>query len=93
MTGSFRADYDWKGDVLYVSLGDPCPSESESHDRGVLLRYSFVNDTPSGVTVVGFRKNHWDREIHKLALLIAHHTGGLATAAERAVALAIGERK
>lgn len=74
----FEADYDQRGDVLYVVRGEPRESESERHPRGVLLRYAADDDAPSGVTVIGYRKNHWDKDIQELARIISGHVGGEA---------------
>ena len=70
-----ETDYDAAADVLYLSRGAPEPSESERKSKGILLRFSFVGDAPSGVTVVGFRKNHWDRHLAKLAKIVGSHVG------------------
>lgn len=74
--GSYTVDYDRKGDVLYISHGDPRPSESESKDRGILVRYAFGEDSPSAITVIGFRKNHWDRNVKNLGGIVVSYIGG-----------------
>ncbi|HUC18685.1 MAG TPA: hypothetical protein VMA37_13465 [Acetobacteraceae bacterium] len=74
--GEFQADYDSRGDVLYVSRGNPRASESERHDRGVLLRYAFDNGAASGVTIIGYHKNGWGGDLSELAQIVVNHLGG-----------------
>ena len=66
------ADYDRDADVLYVFLGKPVAAESEMVN-GLLLRYAESDDSPCGVTVVGYKSNHWDAKINELAQTIASH--------------------
>ena len=67
--------YDEAGDVLYVAKGRPVPASSDSGPRGVLFRFSDADDSPCGVTVVGFVLSGWDRDIDELSSLIAQHVG------------------
>jgi hypothetical protein len=67
------ADYDRKSDVLYVTLGKSRPAESESHPRGILLRFGFDDGLPCGVTVIGYKHNEWSRNIVALSKLMADH--------------------
>jgi hypothetical protein len=47
------ANFDDEEDVLYVSLGRPVPSYGNERD-GLIYRFSYDHDSPSGVTIVGF---------------------------------------
>jgi Protein of unknown function (DUF2283) len=66
-------DYDRHADVLYVSLGKPVPDEGEDRPRGVVLRFSTKDDHPTGVTVIGYRRNGWSNDLQALSRLIALH--------------------
>lgn len=68
-----QVDYDCASDVLYVSLGNPIPDEGEDRPRGIVLRFSIKDNSPSGVTVIGFRRNKWDKNILDLSELIGRH--------------------
>lgn len=54
------ADYDSTADVLYVALEPLRPAEGEDGSMGIVYRYAIDNDAPTGVTVIGYRANHWD---------------------------------
>jgi hypothetical protein len=66
-------DYDRAADVLYVSLGRPVPDEGEDRPRGIVLRFAVEGDRPTGVTVIGFRRNGWNNDLHSLSKLISRH--------------------
>lgn len=66
-------DYDHRADVLYVSLGKPVADEGEDQPKGIVLRYSANNNSPTGVTVLGFMYNHWDKHLLGLSKLVAEH--------------------
>lgn len=66
-------DYDRMADVLYVTLGRPVPDEGEDRPRGIVLRFAIKDDFPSGATVIGFRRNKWDKELLTLSEIIGSH--------------------
>lgn len=68
-----RVDYDHMSDVLYVSLGKPIPDEGEDQPRGVIFRFAITGGSPSGVTVVGFRHNGWDKNLTGLSDIVGKH--------------------
>jgi hypothetical protein len=70
---AIEADYDRHSDVLYISLGNPRPDEGEGKPHGVVLRYSIKKGTPSGATVVGYRRNKWNEAVQNLSTIIANH--------------------
>ena len=67
------ADYDSAMDVLYVSLDPPLQGEGEDAADGVVLRYATTDDSPCGVTVVGYRANKWPKAVPRLAGIIGAH--------------------
>lgn len=70
---ALTADYDREGDVLYIAVGDPRPSEGEDLERGIVARYPF--DDPAnawGITIIGFNANGWDNKIDELTLKIGN---------------------
>lgn len=79
-------DYDSDADVLYVSLGRPVPAEGEYVDD-IIYRYAMKDNSPSGVTVIDYRGNNWDKKVDELAKLIAKHLA----ISERNIAQAITE--
>ena len=70
-----RVDYDYHADVLYVSLDHHVSDEGEDHPKGIVLRFAVKDNHPSGVTVIGFRKNHWIDRLRELSQIIANHLG------------------
>jgi hypothetical protein len=84
-----RVDFDPASDVVYVSLGEPVPDEGEDRSGGVVLRYALRDDSPSGVTIVGFARNGWDQNLPKLSEIIGQHLnvdpGAVSTAIIREV--------
>jgi hypothetical protein len=80
-----QADYDERGDVLYISLGNPRDAESESHERGVLLRFAVDSDEHVGVTVIGFSRNRWKTDVPSLARIVAEHLGTTPALAAEAI--------
>jgi hypothetical protein len=68
-----NAGYDRSVDVLHIALGTPVPAEGEGHQGGLELRYALENDAPCGATVIGFRRNSWQKKIDRLCGLIADH--------------------
>jgi|HubBroStandDraft_6_1064221.scaffolds.fasta_scaffold1126672_1 hypothetical protein len=68
-----EADYDRQSDVLYISLGSPRPDEGEDRSRGVVLRYSMEGGTPSGATVIGYRRYRWNEAVQDISASIANH--------------------
>lgn len=65
--------YDNHADVLYVALGSPVPAETDEDDNGLLLRFAVSDGHPCGVTVLGFRKSHWDERVRQLSEAVASH--------------------
>lgn len=74
-TPRLTVSYDRRADVLYVALGRPVPDEGEDRPKGLILRYTIDRGFPSGVTVVGYHKNHWSSDILGLSETVAHHLG------------------
>jgi hypothetical protein len=70
---AIEADYDRHADVLYISLGKPRPDEGEDKPHGVVFRFSIEDGAPSGATVVGYRRNEWDKAVQNLSATIANH--------------------
>lgn len=68
-----RADYDLRADVLYVTLGPPIECEGDGLDKGIELDYSVSDGKPCGTTVIGFRRNGWQRNMPELARVISQH--------------------
>jgi hypothetical protein len=58
-----RVDFDHASDVVYVSLGEPVPDEGEDRPGGIILRYALRDNSPSGVTIVGFARNGWNQNL------------------------------
>ncbi len=75
-------DYDRDVDVLYVAIGKPRPGEGEDRPGGIVYRYAVEDDTPCGLTIVGFRRNEWHTKPGDLAKLIADHLGADVTQIE-----------
>jgi hypothetical protein len=67
------ADYDSNEDVLYVVVGEPRPAEGEDLSGGLVLRYALADNSPCGVTVIGYRRNHWPDKVRQLADIVAGH--------------------
>jgi hypothetical protein len=68
-----RVDFDPASDVVYVSLGEPVPDEGEDRSGGVILRYASHENSPSGVTIVGFARNGWEQNLTRLCGIIGRH--------------------
>jgi hypothetical protein len=73
IAASLRVDFDHASDVVYVSSGDPMPDEGEDRSNGIVARYSLRDNSPSGVTIVGFVHNGWDQHLAKLSKIIGQH--------------------
>jgi hypothetical protein len=65
--------YDRAGDVLYVALGEPRPAEGEDRPNGIVLRYAMEDESPCGVTVIGYKRNGWQKKIARLSEIISAH--------------------
>jgi uncharacterized protein YuzE len=63
------ADYDQQADVLYLSLGKPRPAEGEDYEDGIVLRYAISDNSPSGITVIGFKLYDWDKRLAEFITL------------------------
>jgi|SRR5664279_5825986 len=92
-TAALTADYDRNSDVLYVTFGPPRPGYGEDGPDDVVLRYGEDDDTPSGVTVVGFRSNSWLAKSHDLAGIISQHVGVSQSVAQEVIEKAAGPLK
>jgi hypothetical protein len=68
------ADFDTEGDVLYVSLGQPVASYGEEQPEGIVLRWAYTDNRPSGVTVIGYRQ-YWLGRRKALAERVGKHLG------------------
>jgi hypothetical protein len=71
---SVVARFDTEADVLYISRGEPAAGYGEERAEGILLRWTYSNQQPSGVTVIGYRA-HWRLRVRELAELVAAHLG------------------
>ena len=70
---NLSADYDRDADVLYIALGDPRPAEGEDSARGIVYRFAMDDNAPCGVTIIGFHRNNWDKNISAVAALVSKH--------------------
>jgi uncharacterized protein YuzE len=77
-----KADYDSRADVLYLHKHRPVASTTETHDDGLLLRYSCDDGSPSGVTVVSYRRD-WLAHRVSLSTRVAEFLGIDSTLVER----------
>ncbi|MBK5957930.1 hypothetical protein CCR97_06860 [Rhodoplanes elegans] len=84
-----RAEYDARVDVLHLMRGEaPVALESDGGPRGVELVFSAAG-VPFGVTVIGYRRNGWDRTAPELADIVASHLEVPVGAALRTIAAAM----
>jgi len=81
-------DFDGEEDVLYVSLGAPVPSHVDEGDGGLLFRWADVDDRPSGVTAIDFRRN-WLYQRAAFYSAVAEHLSIPIEDVERAVERAL----
>jgi len=65
--------YDPGPDVLYVERGVQIPSNKQDRLRGIALWFAKSNDEPSGLTVTGFARNGWHRELPALSQIVGLH--------------------
>jgi len=72
-SGRLVADYDADADVLYLSLGQAVPSDSEDDPTGIVLRWSIQSGEPTGATVVGYRGYSWPQRLPDLIAIIGRH--------------------
>ena len=83
-------DFDGEEDVLYVSLGAPVPSYADEGESGLVFRWSNVDDRPSGVTAIDFRRN-WLYDRPRFCEVVASHlavpVADVAHAVERGMRL------
>jgi len=49
-------DYDEEADVLYISVGEPCPALGMDIGEGVILRYDEAKKEVVGLTLIGLRE-------------------------------------
>ena len=74
-TPRLTVDYDRRDDVLYVLNGKPRPAECEDLPGGIVRRYALDDNSPCGVTVIGYRRNQWPKNPRQIAEIIADHLG------------------
>ena len=55
-----RFGYDKNVDVLYLVVGAPQDVEGDGLPDGVEIGFSVTTGAPCAVTVIGYRRNHWD---------------------------------
>jgi hypothetical protein len=84
------ADYDRAADVLYVTLATPVPDEGEDAPRGVILRYSMKDNSPTGATVVGLANNNWLTEVDNLSTILSKHMKTNSNEIKEAILDAVG---
>jgi hypothetical protein len=70
-----RVDYDCRDDVMYVLNGKPRPAEGEDLPGGIVRRYALEDNSPCGVTIIGYRLNQWPKKPREIAEIIAVHLG------------------
>ena len=73
VTQDLTADYDRRADVLYVLVGAPVEAEGDGRPDGIELNFTVADDTPCGVTVIGFKRYGWPDRLAALADLTAKH--------------------
>lgn len=71
--GRIDLSYDENADVLYVVLGMPVPAQTDEDDSGLLLRFAQSDGHPCGVTVLDFRRSHWNDRVGELSEAVASH--------------------
>lgn len=76
-------DYDRRDDVLYVLNGKPRPAEGEDLPGGIVRRYALDDNSPCGVTIIGYRRNQWPQRPREIAEVIADHLGADVNQVER----------
>lgn len=65
---------DADNDILYVARGAPVASYSEEREDGILLRWAYADDRPSGVTALAYR-TRWRHRTKEFCALAAAHLG------------------
>jgi hypothetical protein len=91
--GELIGAYDRAADVLYLSLRSKTkPLIGEDHERGLVLRFSADDDTPAGVTVIGFKRNGWPSLIDTLSARVASHLSVEPGTVRMAIAHAVDPR-
>ena len=68
-------DYDRGDDILYVLNGKPRPAEGEDLPGGIVRRYALDDNSPCGVTIIGYRLNRWSEKPREIAEIIVDHLG------------------
>lgn len=71
---TLKASYDEYSDVLYLSLGEPVPSDSEDVGEGILVRYPHGSHSKRAITIVGFSEA-WPKRLEGLAVRVARNLG------------------
>lgn len=89
MRQKLRASYDELADVLYISLGEPVPSEGDGVPNGIELDFTLDSGIPCGATVIGFRQYEWHNYLEQLGAIIARHLGMRGLDVESAVQSAV----
>ena len=62
--------YDRNSDVLYIALGKAVPAKTRHDDRGLAFRFAVEDGHPCGVTIMGYKADHWIDNIRDLANII-----------------------
>ncbi len=82
-TPRLTVDYDRSEDVLYVVNGEPRPAEGEDLPGGIVRRYALDDNSPCGVTIIGYRRNQWPKKPREISEVIADHLGADVDQVER----------
>ena len=67
-------DYDLERDVLRVVTRHSDHSEGMSVASGVELDFDELSNKPSGATIIGYHRNHWDNRLRELSKILQDHT-------------------
>jgi uncharacterized protein YuzE len=68
---SLQVRYDKHGDVLYLAIGKPVPATTDEDDEGLAFRYALDDGRPCGVTIIGYKSEHWNQKILALSYKIS----------------------
>jgi hypothetical protein len=65
-------DFDEDADVLYITFGPVKPGYGDRGEEDVVLRFAD-DDSPTGVTVIGYYATGWPLKKERLAEITARH--------------------
>ena len=51
-----KAEYDYKFDILYMTVGDPAPSEAEDIASNVYVQYDVFTNRLTGAIIMEYSK-------------------------------------